>query len=71
MGAGRLRLSILNAAEGLVNMRIMDVSGREVMKETFSMEFIKEKEITLQPGIYILLMINIKGEKVSNKIKIE
>ena len=71
LGAGRLRLSIHNAVEGPVSMRILDVSGREVIQETFSMEYIKEKDITLQPGVYVLLMINMKGEKISNKIKIE
>lgn len=68
-GTGQVSVVIhCNHAAG-VNMKVVDILGKEILNETFSVNSGGgTKNLYLNSGIYILILVNDKGDKISNKI---
>ena len=71
-GNGRVAVVIQSTKATNINMRALDLSGKEILQESFSVNNGGvTKNLYLNPGIYILVMINDNGERVTNKIIIK
>ena len=69
-GSGQARLVIRNTVGGMITMRVIDVSGYDVLQESFSVNNGGNKDLSLNPGVYIVLMINKNGDRISSKIMV-
>ncbi|MEP7164495.1 MAG: metallophosphoesterase [Ferruginibacter sp.] len=68
-GGGALNIAIHNASAGLVNMKVVDMMGREVLKETFnSASGDITHTIQLNKGTYVLMLVNSTGQTINTKI---
>jgi hypothetical protein len=55
-----------------VSMIVVDMMGREILKENFKINAgINTKNLSLQNGLYILVLVNNKGEKINTKIIVQ
>lgn len=68
-GNGQVNLLIHIAKAGNIKLRVVDILGKEIIQETFYVDNSGcIKNLYLNPGVYVLVMINEKGERISNKI---
>lgn len=68
-GTGQVRVVIHSSHAAGVNMKVVDILGKEILNETFSVNSGGgTKNLYLNSGVYILVLLNDKGDKVSNKI---
>jgi predicted MPP superfamily phosphohydrolase len=71
-GNGQVRVVIHSAKAGNINMMVLDILGKEILQEKFSVNNGGGiKNLYLNPGVYVLVMINDKGEKITNKIIVQ
>ena len=58
-----------SAKPAQINMRIVDMLGKEISTETIAVNNGGVvKNLNLQPGVYILVLTNETGEKITHKI---
>jgi len=70
---GELRITINNDSRGKINVQVLNVAGQIIMKK----EFNKDSELhneqvdiaELKNGIYLIRVVNSKGESTSLRIK--
>lgn len=68
-GSGQVNVVIHSTRTTKINMRVIDILGKDVLQENFSVNNGGgTKNIILKPGVYVLVLINDKGERISNKI---
>ena len=68
-GGGILNIAIHNADGGLMQMKVVDMMGREVLSRSFnSGNGNINQSIQLQKGTYVLVLVNSHGETISTKI---
>jgi hypothetical protein len=66
---GLINVTIHNANGGLLQMKVVDMLGREVLSRSFSSGTNNiSQSIQLQKGTYVLILANNNGEKISTKI---
>lgn len=70
-GNGQVSIAIKSKSAGQVNMKIVDMLGKEVLSESVVVQNGGlVKNLNLNSGIYILVLLNDKGDSISNKIVI-
>ena len=68
-GNGHTGVAIKTTETGNIQMTVVDMLGKEILKESFSVSSSGAvKNITLKTGVYIIVVINSDGERISNKI---
>jgi predicted MPP superfamily phosphohydrolase len=71
-GKGQVSVVIRSAKAGNINMMVLDILGKEILQEKLSVNNGGGiKNLYLNPGVYVLVMINDKGEKITNKIIVQ
>jgi hypothetical protein len=68
-GNGVLNIAMHNAAVGMIQMRVIDMMGREVLRENINSatgDF--THTIHLNKGTYVLVLVNSKGQALNTKI---
>ena len=53
-----------------ISMRVVDMLGKEILTETIAVynNSAVVKNLNLQPGVYVLVLTNETGEKITHKI---
>ena len=68
-GNGTLNIAIHNADPGMIQMKVLDMMGRVVLKESFNSGTGDiNHSIQLNKGSYVLMLVNSKAETISYKI---
>ena len=68
-GNGQISVAMSSAKPAQINMRIVDMLGKEISTETIAVNNGGVvKNLNLQPGVYILVLTNETGEKITHKI---
>ena len=68
-GTGLLNVAIHNAVGGMVQLKVVDMIGREILKESVnSGNGNVTHTLQLTKGTYVLVLVNSKGETISTKI---
>ena len=68
-GSGTLNIAIHNAAPGMIQMKIADMMGREVMNGSFNAPGGNiTRTIHLNKGTYVLMLFNSNGQVINTKI---
>jgi hypothetical protein len=68
-GGGIINVAIHNAEAGMIQLKVVDMMGREVLKETFnSGNGNTTHNIQLNQGTYVLVLANSRGQSISTKI---
>jgi Calcineurin-like phosphoesterase/Purple acid Phosphatase, N-terminal domain len=68
-GKGSQRVIIRSTKASKISMKIVDITGKEILQKTFSLNNGGAvKNISLNPGVYVLLLMNDTGERISNKL---
>jgi predicted MPP superfamily phosphohydrolase len=71
MGSNTINAKINTEKNDQINMKVVDMMGREVLQESFTINAgVNTKNIRLQNGMYVVVMSNSKGEKISTKINV-
>jgi hypothetical protein len=70
-GQGQIDLVIRSNKTGIAMLRILDLSGKEISKESFLLiNGVNNKPLQLRAGIYVVEILNNSGEKATLKIKV-
>jgi predicted MPP superfamily phosphohydrolase len=57
---------------GMVSMMVVDMMGKEIVTENFTINAgVNTKNLSLKNGMYILVLMNSKGEKINAKIIVQ
>ena len=68
-GAGIINAAIHNASAGMIQLKVVDMMGREVLKESFNSGTGNiTHSIQLNKGTYVLMLVNSTGQTISTKI---
>jgi len=68
-GQGKINLAIHNTGGGLLQMKVIDMMGREILTRSVnSGNADVSQDLQLQKGTYVLKLVNSSGETISNKI---
>ena len=68
-GNGQISVVIHSTKATQIKLKVVDMLGKEILQETFSVNNGGGiKNLYLNSGVYILMLINDKGEKLSTKI---
>ncbi len=68
-GNGKINMAIHNAVSGMIQMRVIEMTGKEILKESFSSGSGNiTHSIQLNKGAYVLLLTNRTGQTISTKI---
>ena len=71
-GNGQISMVIKTAKAVHVQMKIVDLLGKEILKEYFSVNSNgMVKSIHLKMGVYIIVVTNNSGERISNKVVVQ
>ena len=71
-GNGQVSVAIHSSNATNISMRVVDIMGKEILQETFSVNSGGgTRNLYLNPGVYILVLVNDNGEKISNKIIVQ
>jgi predicted MPP superfamily phosphohydrolase len=69
MGAGLISIGIHNPGAGMIQLKVIDITGKDILHESFnSGSGDITHSVQLRKGIYVLLLVNSKGETISSKI---
>jgi hypothetical protein len=68
-GNGQISLAIKSAHAAQINMKVIDMMGKEILNEAFTVSSGGTvKDLKLNTGAYVLVLVNDSGERISNKI---
>jgi predicted MPP superfamily phosphohydrolase len=68
-GSGQISVAIHSKDATNINIRVIDILGKEILQESFSVNSGGGiKNLKLNSGVYILVLLNDKGERISTKI---
>ena len=68
-GNGQISVAMSSVKPAQINMRVVDMQGKEISTETIAVNNGGVvKNLNLQPGVYILVLTNETGEKITHKI---
>lgn len=71
-GNGQISVAIRSVNAANIKMRVIDMLGKNVLQETFSVNSGSGiKNLYLKPGVYVLVLFNDNGERISNKIRVQ
>lgn len=71
-GNGQISVAIRSTTAADINMKVVDMLGKEIYHESFSVtNGGGTKDLYLNSGVYILVLINDKGERISTKIIVQ
>ena len=71
-GRGQVTVSIHSTKADVINIKVVDILGKEILQENFSVNSGGgTKELNLNPGIYVLVLTNDKRERITNKIIVQ
>lgn len=71
-GNGLISVVVYSAMSTQINLKVVDILGKEILRETFSVNSGGGvKNLNLNPGVFILVMNNSKGERIANKIIVQ
>lgn len=71
-GNGQISIAIKTAKSTNVQLKIVDLLGKEILKESFAVSSNGTvKSINLKTGIYIIVVTNDSGERISNKVVVQ
>ncbi len=71
-GNGQISVAIHSVKAAHINMKVVDILGKEVLQESFSVNNGGgTKNLYLNSGVYVLVLINDNGEKISNKVIVQ
>ena len=66
-GHGAINIAVRNTAAGPVQMKIIDILGREILAGSFN-PGTGSQSIQLQKGTYVLVVIAGNGQRISTKV---
>ncbi len=68
-GGGQVGVTMHSTNATNINMKVIDILGKEILNESFSVNSGGgTKTLYLNSGVYVLVLMNGKGDKISNKI---
>lgn len=68
-GNGQISVAIKSTNAAQINMKVIDMTGKEIVSENFTVNNGGAvKNLKLNSGVYVLVLINESGERISNKI---
>jgi hypothetical protein len=68
-GNGQISVAVKHTNATMISMKVVDLVGKEILQESFSVNNGGAvRDIYLNRGVYILVLINNKQERISNKI---
>lgn len=70
-GNGQIAVEIKTTKAVNVQVAVIDISGREIQKESFSVYSSTIKNLNLKTGVYIIVVTNDAGERISKKIVVQ
>ena len=71
-GNGKVSVVIHSTRPSRVNLKVVDIPGREILQEIFSVNNGGVvKNFDLNPGVYVLVIVNASGERITNKIIVQ
>jgi hypothetical protein len=69
---GNIKLVISSEKSDNINTKLINVLGELVLAQSFTVNpGNNTRELQLQPGVYILTLVNSSGQKINNKIIIK
>ncbi|HNJ95531.1 MAG TPA: T9SS type A sorting domain-containing protein, partial [Ferruginibacter sp.] len=71
-GTGQARLVVRSARSAIVNMKVIDLLGKEIANESFAVSNGgMVKDLKLRSGVYVLVLMNDSGQQISKKVIIQ
>jgi hypothetical protein len=68
-GNGQISVAVKHTNATMISMKVVDLVGKEILQESFSVNNGGAvRDIYLNRGVYILVLMNNKQERISNKI---
>jgi len=68
-GNGTMSIAIHNAVPGIIQMKVFDITGRVVLSESLDSSTTNIiKSIYLNKGVYVLKLVNDRGETFTSKL---
>jgi hypothetical protein len=72
VSGGNIKLIINSEKNDNISMKLINVLGEEISAQSFAINSgNNSRELQLQNGVYILILVNSAGEKINNKIIIK
>ena len=71
-GNGQISVAMSSVKPAQINMRVVDMQGKEISAETIVVNNgAVVKDLNLKPGVYILVLLNETGGRISHKIIVQ
>lgn len=71
-GKGQISVVIHSTKATQMNMQVLDITGKEMLQRSFSVNSGGETQrLYLNTGVYVLVLFNANGERISNKIIVQ
>ena len=71
-GYGQISLAVKTAKPSNIYLKVVDLLGKEILSESFSVNSGGTvRDLKLNPGVYIIVLINDGGERISNKVVVQ
>jgi hypothetical protein len=70
-GKGQIGVAIKTTKAVNVQLEVIDMPGREILKDSFSVSNGAVKNLNLKTGVYIIVVTNDAGERISKKIVVQ
>ena len=71
-GQGQISVAVKTAMPAAIYLKVVDLLGKEILSESFSVNSGGAvKNLHLSPGVYIIVLINDGGDRISNKVVVQ
>ena len=71
-GHGQISLAVKTAKPSNIYLKVVDLLGKEILSESFSVNSGGTvRDLKLNTGVYIIVLINDGGERISNKVVVQ
>ncbi len=71
--SNNLNIIVNSSKDNNISVRVIDMQGKEIVKESFSMQAGSSttRHLQLQPGVYVVVLTNNSGDRISNKVIVQ